>query len=289
MLPHNLYLERMIIFKDAGLLFSFIASKKEQKQIGFVPTMGALHFGHLSLIRSCKAHNDYAVCSIFVNPTQFNNPEDLKHYPVTIEKDIEMLIEAGCDILFLPSADQVYPADYQKKTYDLGNLETILEGKYRPGHFQGVCQVVDRLLEIVQPHRIYFGQKDYQQCMVIRKLLRLLHKEDECELIIEPTIREKSGLAMSSRNLRLSQEDREGSVSIFKVLEYMKDNLDKEPVEDLKNKAQELLEKKGFVVDYAAIADANTLEPSTDKSAKLVGLVAATINNVRLIDNMVLN
>ena len=279
----------MIIFKDAGQLSSFIASKKKQSSIGFVPTMGALHSGHLSLIYACKAQNDYAVCSIFVNPTQFNNPEDLKHYPVTIERDIEMLIAAGCDILFLPAEDQVYPPAYQKKTYDLGKLETILEGKYRPGHFQGVCQVVDRLLEIVQPSRIYFGQKDYQQCMVIQRLLQLLNKETECQLIIEPTKREESGLAMSSRNLRLSEEDREKSVAIFQSLQYIKNNLGREPIKTLQNKASLMLKEKGFDVDYATIADADTLEPPGNRSGRLVGLLAATISGVRLIDNMVLN
>ena len=279
----------MIIFKNAGQISTFLASEKGQRQIGFVPTMGALHSGHLSLVESCKQQNELTACSIFVNPTQFNNPEDFRHYPVMIEKDIEMLIKAGCDVLFLPPADQVYPPGYIKKAYDLGNIETVFEGKHRPGHFQGVCQVVERLLEIVQPHRIYFGQKDYQQCMIVNRLLQLLHKQEECELVIEPTMREENGLAMSSRNLRLSDEDRERSVAIFHSLQYIKDNLGLEPIKTLQNKASSMLKEKGFDVDYAAIADATTLEPPTNKSDKLVGLVAATISNVRLIDNMLLN
>lgn len=279
----------MIIFKNAGGISAFIASKKKEQQVGFVPTMGALHAGHLSLIKASRAANDLTVCSIFVNPTQFNNPEDFKHYPVTIEKDIELLIKAGCDVLFLPSVAEIYPPGYVKKTYDLGRIETVLEGRYRPGHFQGVCQVIDRLLEIIQPNRIYFGQKDYQQCMVVNKLLQILHKEDECLLEVAPTMREKSGLAMSSRNLRLSDEDRQKSTAIFEALRYIKNNLGTASLQTLQRNASQMLRDSGFQVDYAAIADAVTLEPATGKSGKLVGLVAATINNVRLIDNMLLN
>lgn len=279
----------MIIFKNAGQISAFTNSRKNEKQIGFVPTMGALHEGHLSLVRTAKEYNDLVACSIFVNPTQFNSAEDFKHYPVTIEKDIELLIGAGCDLLFLPPADEIYPTGYTARTYDLGKVETLFEGRYRPGHFQGVCQVVDRLLEIIEPHRIYFGQKDYQQCMVIVRLLQLLHKEMECELVVEPTVREENGLAMSSRNLRLSQEDREKAATIFQVLQYMQDNLGNEPIKTLQNKASQMLREKGFEVDYTAIADATTLDPPTGYSERLVGLVAATISGVRLIDNMFLN
>src|SRR5215212_8351624 len=170
----------MIIFKTPDALSGHInQQKKSGKKIGFVPTMGALHEGHLSLIGVAKKPNDLTICSIFVNPTQFNNPEDFKLYPVTIEKDIEQLIRAGCDILFLPSVDEMYPAGHSKKHYPLGRIETILEGYYRPGHFQGVCQIVDRLLDIVRPDNLYLGQKDFQQCMVIRKLLQLLGKDGD--------------------------------------------------------------------------------------------------------------
>ena len=164
----------MVIFKEAEALSKSMGSDKNNgKKIGFVPTMGALHPGHLSLVKTSKQENDITVCSIFVNPTQFNNPEDLKHYPVTIEKDIEALLQVDCDILFLPPVSEIYPSYYQKKHYELGPMETILEGKFRPGHFQGVCQVVDRLLTIVDPDHLYLGQKDFQQCMVLKKMVSI--------------------------------------------------------------------------------------------------------------------
>ena len=280
----------MVIFKNAGQVVDFLSGlKKKDKGLGFVPTMGALHNGHISLIQTSKEQNDVTVCSIFINPAQFNNPEDFKRYPVTLEKDIELLIQSGCDLLFLPSAEQIYPPGYQKKIYPLGNIETILEGLYRPGHFQGVCEVMDRLLEIIQPHRLYLGQKDYQQCMVVRRLIELSGKQNQIELVVEPTIREEDGLAMSSRNLRLSKEDRAKAPVINKILNYIKDNLGQLPLKTLRNSARTRLECEGFIVDYVEIADAHTLETFRGQSKKLVALVAASINNVRLIDNMILN
>lgn len=279
----------MIIFKNAGQISSFLADQKTHGQIGFVPTMGALHEGHLSLIGYSKKQNDLTVCSIFVNPSQFNNPEDFKKYPITIESDIELLTTAGCDVLFLPPVDQIYPPGYQKKHYDLGRIETILEGYYRPGHFQGVCQVVDQLLTIVAPHRVYFGQKDYQQCMVVTRLIELLGKKNEIEIIIEPTVREHTGLAMSSRNMRLSEKDKQTALIIAKTLNDIKNGLPADSFSELKNKAKEALQNAGFIVDYVEIANAATLEPAEKKSDKLVALIAASISGVRLIDNLVLN
>ncbi|MCU7550752.1 pantoate--beta-alanine ligase [Chitinophagaceae bacterium LB-8] len=279
----------MIIFKESSRINSHLQSlKKDGKRIGFVPTMGALHPGHLSLINTCKSENDITVCSIFVNPTQFNNQEDYINYPVTIENDVKLLIESGCDILFLPPASQVYPKDYQKKHYDLGNIENILEGFYRPGHFQGVCQVVDRLLTIVDPQALYMGRKDYQQCMVIQKLLELT-KRQSLQLRICPTQRETDGLAMSSRNLRLNKEERKQALNISKVLNFMKKEIEHLPIPQIKEIAVKELEKDGFVVDYIEISDAQTLEPASSNSKPLVGLIAASLNKVRLIDNMALN
>lgn len=279
----------MIIFKESTRINAHLQSlKKEGKSIGFVPTMGALHNGHLSLIKRSKNENDVTVCSVFVNPTQFNNPEDFKHYPVTIENDVKILTEAGCDFLFLPTVTEVYPIDYIKKHYELGNIENILEGFYRPGHFQGVCQVVDRLLEIIQPHSLYMGQKDYQQCMVIQKLLELTGRTD-LELKICPTQREEDGLAMSSRNLRLNENRRKQALNISKVLNLMKKEINHLPIPEIKDIAVKQLEKDGFLVDYVEISDAKTLEPANNKTHPLVGLVAASLDNVRLIDNMALN
>ncbi len=280
----------MVIFKNADQVSDFLSGlKKKDKNLGFVPTMGALHKGHVSLIQTSKEENDVTVCSIFINPAQFNNPEDFRRYPVTVEKDIELLIQSGCDVLFLPSVEQVYPPGYKKKIYPLGNIETMLEGYYRPGHFQGVCEVMDRLMEIIQPQRLYLGQKDYQQCMVIRKLIELSGKQQQIELVVERTIREEDGLAMSSRNLRLSKEDRAKAPVINKTLSYIKNNLGQIPLKTLRNTARTRLESEGFIVDYVEIADAYTLETVRGQSEKLVALVAASINNVRLIDNMILN
>src|SRR6186713_27888 len=280
----------MVIFKNADQVSDFLSGlKKKDKNLGFAPTMGALHKGHVSLIQTSKEENDVTVCSIFINPAQFNNPEDFRRYPVTVEKDIELLIQSGCDVLFLPSVEQVYPPGYKKKIYPLGNIETMLEGYYRPGHFQGVCEVMDRLMEIIQPQRLYLGQKDYQQCMVIRKLIELSGKQQQIELVVERTIREEDGLAMSSRNLRLSKEDRAKAPVINKTLSYIKNNLGQIPLKTLRNTARTRLESEGFIVDYVEIADAHTLETVRGQSEKIVALVAASINNVRLIDNMILN
>jgi pantoate--beta-alanine ligase len=280
----------MIIFKEAKPLTDYLnQERKAAKKIGFTPTMGALHKGHLSLIAASKSNNDITVCSIFVNPTQFNNPDDFKHYPVTIEKDIELLIANGSDILFLPMVEEMYPPTHQKKEYNLGAIETSLEGFYRPGHFQGVCQAVDRLLEIIAPDNLYMGQKDFQQCIVVKKLLGLTGREATTHLNISPTIREFDGLAMSSRNLRLNGTEKLLAASIFKELTVIKENLHSQPLDQLKQGAKNNLEKKGFVVDYVEIANAGDLSPAQDSATESVALLAASIGNVRLIDNLILN
>ena len=280
----------MIIFKKANQLTDRLISERNAgKSIGFVPTMGALHEGHISLIRASKKANDITVCSIFVNPTQFNNPEDFKHYPITIEKDIEQLVNAGCDVLFLPSAEEIYPSSYQKKHYDLGRLEEILEGKYRPGHFQGVCQVVERLLNIVQPHNLYIGQKDFQQCMVIKRLVQLMGKSNDIIINIVPTMRENDGLAMSSRNLRLNAGQRKNATQIYQELVIIKKHLKNSPTDLLKEVAREHLTQHGFVVDYVEIARSNDLGPIENVKEPSVALIAASLDNIRLIDNLLLN
>jgi pantoate--beta-alanine ligase len=241
------------------------------------------------LIDTCKNSNDITVCSIFVNPAQFNNSDDLKNYPVTTAKDIEQLISHQCDILFLPLVKEMYPSNFVKKQYALGEIENRLEGYFRPGHFQGVCQAVDRLLQIIQPHDLYLGQKDYQQCMVIKKLLEITEREDAIKLNIVPTLRETDGLAMSSRNLRLNEEQRQLAASIFNELNFIKEHIHNRSLEELKKKAGEHLIQKGFKVDYVEIANAEDLSVATGTSGKLVALAAATTGNVRLIDNIVLN
>jgi pantoate--beta-alanine ligase len=280
----------MIIFKKADELSEYISRHKKQKiKTGFVPTMGALHNGHLSLLRMAKKENELCICSIFVNPTQFNNAEDFKHYPVTIEKDIELLVGHSCDILFLPAESEIYPHGYKPHHYDLGNLESILEGRYRPGHFQGVCQVVDRLLSIINPERLYMGQKDFQQCMVIKRLLHLLKLDNKIELKIVPTEREKDGLAMSSRNLRLDIQGRKMAPSIYAELHKIQNRIQLDPIDTLKRNATDSLERKGFKVDYVEIADVKDLMPASTNSSEKVALAAASLGPIRLIDNLLLN
>lgn len=279
---------KMIIFKKAADISSFIREKSpEAKTIGFVPTMGALHAGHISLVDMAKKSDGLVVSSIFVNPTQFNDKKDFEKYPSTIEKDIDMLEKAGCDLLFLPNVAEMYPEGTNTEThYDLGYLETILEGKYRPGHFQGVCQVVDRLLDIVQPDCLYLGQKDYQQCMVLKKMTEARHPKTK--IIIAPTMRETDGLAMSSRNMRLNEADRKLAVKISETLSFIKAESGKGYLEDIKERAKQYLAAEGFKVDYVEIANASTLEPveKNDGKTPLVALVAAFVGEVRLIDNI---
>ena len=278
----------MIIFKKADALNDYVDKKRsEGKNIGFAPTMGALHAGHVTLIETCRHDENLCVCSIFVNPTQFNDPKDFQKYPITIENDIYLLEKNGADILFLPSKDEIYPnGTNDLGHYELGYLETLLEGKYRPGHFQGVCQVMERLLRSVAPDHLYMGQKDYQQCMVVKRLLQIMQSKTIFHTV--PTVRESDGLAMSSRNTRLNEEDRKRAVTIYKTLLFLKQNLTPGDLFSLSLQAANMLTADHFKVDYVAIADADRLEPVEVWNGKqpLVALIAAFLHEVRLIDNM---
>ena len=279
----------MIIFTHTKGLRDYLHNFNKEETIGFVPTMGALHEGHLSLIKKSIKTARTTVCSIFVNPSQFNSSEDFEKYPKTIEKDILLLEENGCDILFLPGSEEIYPGKGTTKVhYDLGNLETILEGKFRPGHFQGVCQVVDRLLNIVNPNFLFLGQKDFQQCMVIKRLLELTNKK--IEIIICPTLREKSGLARSSRNLRLNPDEKEIAPILNQTLLLIKNNLAENKFSELKKSSILNLEKAGFKVEYLELANRGDLKILTEfkKGQELIILVAAFLNEVRLIDNVLI-
>jgi pantoate--beta-alanine ligase len=276
----------MIIFKYEADVNNHL--RKVKGSIGFVPTMGALHEGHISLLKRSKEICDNIVCSIFVNPTQFNNPDDFNKYPVTIEKDIFALEKNGCDILYLPGGEDIYPEGMaQKEHFNLGRLENILEGKFRPGHFQGVCQVVKRLLEIVKPTHLFLGQKDYQQCMVIKKLLKIMGTD--IKVIICPTLREKNGLAMSSRNMRLSDDQKKNASMIYRSLTLIAEKLKPGNLQHLKEEAKEYLVKNNFKPDYIEIADAETLEiiNEWDGNKNVVILAAVFMGEVRLIDNVV--
>jgi len=278
----------MLLIKNIDILKKYVAENKS-RNTGFVPTMGALHAGHISLIETSKQKNELTYCSIFINPTQFNNASDLKKYPVTIEADIDLLEKAGCDMVFLPSAADMYPANEEKKHYELGALETILEGKYRPGHFQGVCMIVEKLLRLVQPTTLYLGSKDYQQCMVIAEMIR--QENLSVKLRICETLREPDGLAMSSRNMRLNEVQRKQAAGIIECLYRMKDKIRPGNLTELKKEAVYFLQNKGFKPDYAEIADAQTLEvlDDWDGKKKIVALIAAYLDEVRLIDNISLN
>ena len=278
----------MIIFKKIAALQDTLNRQREMGMIGFVPTMGALHQGHLQLIEASNRDNHITVASIFINPLQFNDPKDFQKYPVTLEKDIESLIKAGCNILFLPSQEEVYPAGInENEHFDLGMLDQVFEGKFRPGHFQGVCQVVNRLLDIVKPVNLYMGQKDYQQCMVIKKLLVITGRDTKLQIC--ETVREPGGLAMSSRNMRLSEEEKISARAIFNALQYCQQHFKTDNLARVEHEAKDILTQNGFRIDYLEFAHALDLQPIDKwKGEPVVVLVAAFLNDVRLIDNKVM-
>lgn len=281
----------MILFKDPALISYYLDSHRTQNtSIGFVPTMGALHPGHISLLEQSKKEAYITVCSIFVNPTQFNDRKDYEKYPVTIEEDIQKIEAVGTDILFLPDVSALYEnGTHNLEHYDIGYLETVLEGEFRPGHFQGVCQVMYRLLKTVKPAKLFMGQKDYQQSLVIQQLLNTM--KINTDLIVCPTFREKNGLAMSSRNTRLSEKEREAAGSIYQALIFIKDNMRPGSLTSIKEDAKKILTGKGFRIDYIEIADADTLglTDSWDGQQRLVALAAVFVRDVRLIDNLIVS
>lgn len=266
-------------------------AKTEHRSIGFVPTMGALHEGHLSLVRASRRNCDFTVVSIFVNPTQFNEPQDLLQYPRTLEQDLELLEEEGCQIAFFPGVEEVYPnGKGEAPVFDFGSLESKLEGAHRPGHFKGVGQVVARLLEMVQPDTLFLGQKDYQQYLVLKMLVDEILKAP-IEVVLCPIVREPDGLAMSSRNKLLRVDQRKDAIELSKTLLWIKENLDAiHPLELKEGAVQRLRNVKSIVsVDYIEIADAETLEPcDTLPKAGFAGLALGAIQmeDIRLIDNV---
>ena len=278
----------MQIFYSINTLQDFLKSqRREGNSIGLVPTMGALHKGHLSLIEASKAQNDLTVCSIFVNPTQFNNAHDLSIYPRTLEADCEMLESVNCEVVFAPNAHDIYPTLPNLK-FDFGDLERVMEGKFRPGHFNGVGIVVSKLFNIVQPDHAYFGQKDLQQCAIINRLV----KDLSYNLILHicPTQRETDGLAMSSRNRNLTPEQRKTAPEIYKALQ--------KAVELLKGKnssqsvkgfiTSQLDNTQGIEVEYFEISDFETLQPINELSEGKTALcIAAFMCKTRLIDNVI--
>ena len=259
------------------------------KSIGFVPTMGALHKGHLELLSRSKSENKVSVCSIFVNPIQFNNPEDLKKYPRTLEGDIEKLKSVHCDVLFVPDVQEIYPEE-NKKQYDFGMLEKVMEGKFRTGHFNGVAVVVKLLFDIVEPNQAYFGEKDFQQLAIINAMV----KQENLSIEIVPCaiVREKDGLAMSSRNVRLTTAERETAPIIFQTLKSVKEKIHDRSANELCDWAKsELNNAPGMEVEYFEIVNAENLQTidSINDSKPAVACVALFLGSVRLIDNIRLN
>jgi pantoate--beta-alanine ligase len=261
--------------------------KTNKKTIGFVPTMGALHQGHLSLIEKAKQKNDIVVVSIFVNPTQFNNIEDLEKYPKTIENDIQLLTSASCDILFSPSVAEIYPKNVASEKFNFEGLEHQMEGKFRDGHFDGVGTVVKALFEIITPKKAYFGQKDFQQLQIVKKMVEKHHlpvKVKGC-----PIYREEDGLAMSSRNARLPKEERSIAPFIYKTLQKIQQKFDTKNISEINEWLENEFKKQPLLtLEYFTIADEKTLKSIDSKEAgkKYRAFIAVFSGNVRLIDNI---
>lgn len=277
----------MHIFEKVDAFRHFIhQSLQPGATLGLVPTMGALHAGHRSLLDAACRQTDLAVCSIFVNPTQFTDPADFLNYPSTPGQDLALLEASGISAALLPSLDQIYPAGTgQLPHWDLGDLENRLEGKFRPGHFQGVAQVVHRLLEIVRPDRLFMGLKDYQQCLIVERLIGISGLETR--LVPCPIIREPDGLAMSSRNLRLSEAERKKAPALYRALKEIGDHWQEIPFREWTHRTLRSLEQKGFRVDYAVVSEGQNLqEIDLPLAGTMVALIAASLNGIRLIDNI---
>ena len=261
-------------------------AKYNSKNIGFVPTMGALHSGHISLVERCVKENDVCVVSVFVNPTQFNDKADLERYPRTEEADKKLLEAAGCHIVFMPGVEEMYPEE-DTRVFNFGSIETVMEGKYRPGHFNGVAQIVSKLFDAVEPTRSYFGEKDFQQVAIIRDMVRQLNLP--VEIIACPIIREESGLARSSRNELLSAEERKKAALISQVLSKSVNFAKEMSVDEVRNWViDQFKTDEVFRMDYYDIVDGNSLQSvsSWEESDYIVGCIAVYCGKIRLIDNI---
>ncbi len=280
----------MKVFEKIDQINQEISTLKSQgKTIGFVPTMGALHEGHISLVERCKKDNDVCVVSIFVNPTQFNDKEDLKKYPRTLDKDVAMVQKAGCDLVFSPSPEEMYPEE-DKRVFDFGMLDKVMEGAHRPGHFNGVGQIVSKLFDAVVPHRAYFGEKDFQQLAVIKKMVEDL--EYPIAIIPCSIIRESDGLAMSSRNMLLSSEQRKAAPEISRIItKAVGLQQTMSPVDLIKWVTDEVNKNLLFIVEYFDIVNDRTLQSikSWNEAGGKQGCIAVKVGKIRLIDNVKFN
>ncbi|UCH15923.1 MAG: pantoate--beta-alanine ligase [Bacteroidales bacterium] len=279
----------MDIFRYKKDIRKKIESFKPGTTIGFVPTMGALHKGHLSLIECSVKQDDVTIVSIFVNPAQFNDKNDFKNYPKTLDTDLKVLSNAKCDIVFVPSENEMYDKP-DHRIFDFGNLGKVMEGKYRPGHFSGVAKIVTRLFDVINPHKAYFGLKDFQQFAIIKKLTEDLKLP--VNIIPCPTVRENDGLAMSSRNSLLSAEERKHAALIYSTLFQAKKDSRKYTVGNIKKNVSNTLNEDPYItVEYFEIVNASNLAPvqSWNEPSVKVGCIAAKVGNVRLIDNINFN
>ncbi len=277
----------MNIFKTKKALQTHLDTYKQTHRIGFVPTMGALHKGHLSLIKKAKEENDLVVVSIFVNPTQFDNQEDLIKYPKTLQKDIDLLKTVNCDVVFTPDVSEIYNNQIVSESFNFGGIENEMEGKFRKGHFDGVGTIVKRLFEIVQPHKAYFGEKDFQQLQIIKKLVEITNLP--IEIIPCAIFREDDGLAMSSRNTRLTKEQREAAPFIYKTLKKAKKKFGIKNAEKVTKWVQKKFKKNPVLeLEYFVIADEHSLKQidKKDKNNQPRAFIAVYAGDIRLIDNL---
>ncbi len=280
----------MKVFNKNKLLQGYLSSLDTDISIGFVPTMGALHKGHLSLIEKAKAENDCIVVSIFVNPTQFDKKEDLTNYPKTLDKDLELLKTIDCNVVFAPNANEIYEGNVTSTLFDFEGLEFVMEGEHRKGHFDGVGTIVKRLFEIIKPHKAYFGEKDFQQLQIIKKLVQ--KHQIPIEIVPCEIYREKDGLAMSSRNVRLTELQRNEAPFVYKTLTRAKKKFEKKSISEIIQWVEKQFGKNAVLkLEYFEIADIQTLKSIKfkDDKTRYRAFIAVFAGSVRLIDNIALN
>ncbi len=275
-----------IVHTIKDLQAALAALRAQGKTVGLVPTMGALHAGHASLVKRCVAENDAAVVSVFVNPTQFNDKNDLAKYPRTLDADCRLLEQCGAAFAFAPSVEEMYP-EPDTRQFSYAPLDTVMEGKYRPGHFNGVCQIVSKLFEAVKPDRAYFGEKDFQQLAIIREMVRQL--KFPLEIVGCPIVREEDGLALSSRNARLSAEERQQALKISQTLFASRDYAKSHTVAETQKFVEDAIEAApGLRLEYFELVDGNTLQKiaNWEDTSYAVGCITVFCGEVRLIDNI---
>ena len=278
----------MKIIRNLHELESILIDWRKEFIIGFVPTMGALHAGHISLIKESKKQCQKTICSIFVNPTQFNDKKDLERYPRTEKEDVALLTEAECDLVFIPEVNEMYP-EKDERTFDFGHLDKVLDGAARPGHFNGVGQIVSKLFDVVKPHKAFFGIKDYQQVLIIRELVRQM--KTTIEIVACPISREKDGLAMSSRNTLLTTQERQMASLIPKVMQSIPSlKAAGYSFTEIRQQVVTKFSGNGYRLDYFIICDANSLVEDEDFTSthQQVVLIACFVGPIRLIDNLLI-